>query len=589
MKAIVRDRYGSADVLRLSDVEVPEVGDEQVLVRVRAAGLDRGAWHVMAGLPYLLRVAGYGLRRPKVAGLGSELAGVVEAVGAKVTGLEPGEAVFGTCSASFAEYASTEPDKLARMPANLSFEQAAAVPVSAVTALQALRDRGRVKAGQHVLVIGASGGVGTFAVQIAKALGANVTGVSSTQKLDLVRSLGADHVIDYTHADITDDGKRYDVVLDIGGNRPLSRLRRVLTSDGTLVIVGGEGGGRWTGGIHRQLGAMVLSLFVRQRLGTFIAKPNSTDLDALRALIEAGSVTPAVDRVIALDQVPDAIRDLTRRTRARQDHHRRRRASEPMNREATSPTWDCIIVGAGPAGLNAALVLGRARWRVLVLDNGAPRNYATHEMHGVLGHDGLDPAELRACGRAELARYGVEVVSLEMQDAEVLGGPFESRALVMPSSRGQFSWPQGWSTGSPTFRASPTSGDQRAHLSVLRRLRAPRRAPRRARRRRPRRAPRGAAAPVVRRRRLAQQWPAQPRCRPTRACAGGRRPRHRDARRWAGQPRRAPAPRPARRRSDARPRRAVLLHRADKYKSHPWASRSVFHAHQSLRPSRPDA
>src|SRR3954451_25432618 len=312
MKAIVRDRYGSADQLRLRGVEVPEIGDEQVLVRVRAAGLDRGAWHLMAGLPYLLRAAGYGLRRPKVAGLGSELAGVVEAVGAKVTGLETGDAVFGTCSASFADYASTQPDKLARMPANLSFEQAAAVPVSAVTALQALRDHGRVKAGQHVLVIGASGGVGTFAVQIAKALGANVTGVSSTQKVDLVRSLGADHVIDYRHADITDDGKRYDVVLDIGGNRPLSRLRRVLTSDGTLVIVGGEGGGRWTGGIHRQLGAMVLTLFVRERLGTFIAKPNRTDLDTLRALIEAGSVTPAVDRVVALDQVADAIRDLTR-------------------------------------------------------------------------------------------------------------------------------------------------------------------------------------------------------------------------------------------------------------------------------------
>ena len=310
MKAIVRDRYGSADVLRLSDVEVPEVSDEEVLVHVRAAGLDRGAWHVMAGLPYLLRAAGYGLRRPNVAGLGSELAGVVEAVGAKVTGLEPGEAVFGTCSASFAEYASTQPDKLARMPANLSFEQAAAVPVSAVTALQALRDHGRVKAGQHVLVIGASGGVGTFAVQIAKALGAKVTGVSSAQKVDLVRSLGADHVIDYTRADITDDGQRYDVSRH--RRQPaVVRLRRVLTSDGTLVIVGGEGGGRWTGGIHRQLGAMVLSLFVRQRLGTFIAQPNSTDLDALRALIEAGSVTPAVDRVITLDLVPDAIRDLS--------------------------------------------------------------------------------------------------------------------------------------------------------------------------------------------------------------------------------------------------------------------------------------
>jgi NADPH:quinone reductase-like Zn-dependent oxidoreductase len=311
MKAITRHRYGSADVLRVGDVAVPEVADDEVLVRVRAAGLDRGAWHIMAGLPYLMRVAGYGVRRPKVAGLGSELAGVVEAVGANVRGLAPGDAVFGTARAAFAEYASTQPDKLARMPANLSVEQAAAVPVSGVTALQALRDRGRVQAGQSVLVIGASGGVGTFAVQIAKALGADVTGVSSTPKVELVRSLGADRVIDYTQAEITDDGRRYDVVLDIGGNRPLSQLRRVLTDDGTLVIVGGEGGDRWTGGLHRQLGATVLSLFVGQRLGTFIAKSNSADLDALRSLIEAGSVTPAVDRVIALEELPDAIRDLT--------------------------------------------------------------------------------------------------------------------------------------------------------------------------------------------------------------------------------------------------------------------------------------
>jgi NADPH:quinone reductase-like Zn-dependent oxidoreductase len=310
MKAIVRDRYGSADALDLRDVEVPEVGDDEVLVRVRAAGLDRGAWHTMAGLPYLIRVAGYGLRRPKTAGLGSELAGVVEAVGAKATGPRPGEAVFGTCGASFAEYALARPDRLARMPAKLTFEEAAAVPVSAVTALQALRDRGRVEAGQRVLVIGASGGVGTFAVQIAKALGANVTGVCSTRKVDLVRSIGADRVIDYAQADITDDDQRYDLVLDIGGNRPLSELRRVLTRDGTLVIVGGEGGGRWTGGIHRQLGAMVLSPFVRQRLGTFIANENSTHLDALRALIETGSVKPVIDRVAALHQVPDAIRDL---------------------------------------------------------------------------------------------------------------------------------------------------------------------------------------------------------------------------------------------------------------------------------------
>jgi NADPH:quinone reductase-like Zn-dependent oxidoreductase len=310
MKAIVRDRYGSADVLELRDVELPEVGGEEVLVRVRAAGLDRGAWHIMAGLPYLIRVAGYGVRRPKAAGLGSEMAGVVDAVGAKVTGLRPGEAVFGTCRAAFAEYAVARPDRLARMPANLTFDQAAAVPVSAVTALQALRDRGRVGAGQRVLIVGASGGVGTFAVQIAKASGADVTGVCSTQKVDLVRSLGADRVIDYAHSDITDDGQRYDLVLDIGGNRPLSQLRRVLTRDGTLVIVGGEGGGRWTGGIDRQLRAMALSPFVRQRLGTFIANEKRTDLEALRALIETGAVTPVVDRVVALHQVPDAIRDL---------------------------------------------------------------------------------------------------------------------------------------------------------------------------------------------------------------------------------------------------------------------------------------
>jgi NADPH:quinone reductase-like Zn-dependent oxidoreductase len=310
MKAIVRDRYGTPDVLELRDVPVPKLGDDEVLVRVRAAGLDRGAWHVMAGLPHLIRLAGYGLRKPKSAGLGSEAAGIVEAVGAKVTGLQPGDAVFGTCRGSFAEYAVARPDRLATMPANLTFEQAAAGPGSGVTALQAVRDRGRIQAGQSVLVVGASGGVGTFAVQIAKALGANVTGVCSTAKVDLVRAIGADHVIDYMQADLTDDDQRYELVLDIGGNRPLSQLRRVLTRDGTLVIVGGEGGGRWTGGIDRQLRAMALSPFVHQRLGTFITKENRPDLDTVRALIEAGAVTPVIDRVIPLHQVPDAIRDL---------------------------------------------------------------------------------------------------------------------------------------------------------------------------------------------------------------------------------------------------------------------------------------
>lgn len=309
MPAIARERYGSADVLELRDVALPAPTDDEVLVRVRAAGLDRGAWHIMAGLPYLIRIAGYGLRAPKAAGLGSDLAGIVETIGARVTGLQPGDAVYGAGSASFAGYTVARPDQLARMPENLSFEQAAAVPVSAVTALQALRDRGRLQAGQDVLIIGASGGVGTFAVQIARALDATVTGVCSTAKVDLVRSLGADRVIDYTQAGI-DDGQRYDLVLDIGGNRPLRQLRRVLARAGTLVIVGGEGGGRWTGGIHRQLAAMLVSPFVRQRLGTFVAKTNTADLDTLRDLIETGAVTPAVERVIALAGVPDAIHDL---------------------------------------------------------------------------------------------------------------------------------------------------------------------------------------------------------------------------------------------------------------------------------------
>jgi NADPH:quinone reductase-like Zn-dependent oxidoreductase len=317
MKAVVRDRYGSADVLELRDVEVPQPGEGEVLLAVRAAGLDRGAWHVMAGMPYLMRLAGFGVRKPKQAGLGSDVAGVVEEVGAGVTGLGPGDAVFGTCgpasgAASFAEYAVARPDRLARMPENLSFEQAAAVPVSAQTALQALRDRARVRAGQSVLIIGASGGVGTFAVQIAKAFGADVTGVCSTSKVDLVSSLGADRVIDYTREDITDDGRRYDVVLDIGGNRPLRLLRRALASDGTLVFVGGEGGDRWTGGLDRQIRAMALSPFVGQRLGTpwFIADENSTDLDALRRMIEAREVKPAISSVVELRDVPRAIRDL---------------------------------------------------------------------------------------------------------------------------------------------------------------------------------------------------------------------------------------------------------------------------------------
>ena len=309
MTAVERDTYGSADLLEVRTVERPTAAGDDVLVAVSAAGLDRGAWHVMTGRPYLMRIAGFGLRRPKNPGLGSELAGVVEAVGPDVAGLAPGDAVFGVGRASFAEYALARSGKLARMPANLTFVQAAAVPVSGLTALQALRDKGRIQTGQNVLIIGASGGVGTFAVQIAKAFGAEVTGVCSTAKTELVRSLGADHVIDYTAGDITEGNRRYDLVLDIGGNRSLTTLRRMLTSRGTLVIVGGEGGGRWFG-IGRQLRAIALSPFVRQRLGTLIASENSNDLDALRTMIEEGTVTPVIDRACSLPEIPDAMRDL---------------------------------------------------------------------------------------------------------------------------------------------------------------------------------------------------------------------------------------------------------------------------------------
>ncbi len=308
MKAIVQDVYGEADVLQLRDVDKPAVGDDQVLVSVRAAGVDRGVWHLMAGLPYPIRLAGYGVRRPKFPVPGSALAGVVEAVGKDVTRFRPGDEVMGTSTGSFAEYASVRESKLVRKPATLTVEQAAAVPVSATTALQALRDQGRVQPGQRVLVIGASGGVGTYAVQLAKAFGADVTGVASTAKVDLVRSLGADHVIDYTREELTAGMRPYDLLLDIGGNRPVSALRRLLTREGTLVIVGGEGGDRWTGGLHRQLQALATARFVKQRLRVFVGKDTDVDLETLTGLIDAGKVRPVIDRTFALTEAPDAIR-----------------------------------------------------------------------------------------------------------------------------------------------------------------------------------------------------------------------------------------------------------------------------------------
>jgi NADPH:quinone reductase-like Zn-dependent oxidoreductase len=310
MKAIVRDTYGSPDVLELREIDKPEIADGEVLVHVHAAGVGRDVWHIMTGLPYPIRLAGYGFRAPKNLVIGSEMAGVVEAVGKNVTRFQPGDEVFGIGKGSYAEYVGAREEKLAKKPTNLTFEQAAVVAIMGSTALQALRDHGKVRQGQEVLIIGASGGVGTYAVQIAKSFGANVSGVCSTQKVEMVRSIGADHVIDYTQEDFAEGDQRYDVILDIGGNSSLTRLRRALASQGSLVIVGGEGGGRWLGGTDRQLRAMMLSPLVGQKLGTFVNKENHEDLLVLGELIESGKVTPIIDRTYPLSEVPEAIRYL---------------------------------------------------------------------------------------------------------------------------------------------------------------------------------------------------------------------------------------------------------------------------------------
>jgi NADPH:quinone reductase-like Zn-dependent oxidoreductase len=308
MRAITRNVYGSADVLTLSQVARPTPAENQVLVRVHAAGLDRGAWHMMTGKPYLGRAA-FGLRRPRNPVLGTEVAGTVDAVGSAVSRLAVGDEVYGFAAGSFAEYAVAREDRLAAKPSNLTFEQAAAVPVSGATALQALV-LGRVETGQSVLVTGASGGVGSYAVQIARALGAEVTGVASTGKLGLVRSLGAAYVLDYTREDFADGSRHYDLVLDIAGNPTLSRLRRALTKSGAAVIVGGEEGGSFSGGMNRQLRAVAISPLLRQRLAMFITKQRSSDLERLTELIEADHVTPSVDRTYPLQDARDAMRQL---------------------------------------------------------------------------------------------------------------------------------------------------------------------------------------------------------------------------------------------------------------------------------------
>jgi len=311
MKAIVQDRYGDADVLEFRDIEEPVVGESDVLIRVRAAGAGPDVWHIMAGKPYIARPA-LGFRRPKVPIRGWDVSGTVGAVGSAVSEFKPGDEVMGEAQrGSFAELTVAPADKLVRKPERLSFEQAAAVPISGTTAIQALRDKGHVQPGQSVLVIGAGGGVGTFTVQIAKAMGATVTGVASTSKLDLVRSIGADDVIDYTREDSTDGSRTWDVIVDTAGRRPLRELRRALTPKGTLVIVGGDGGGPWTGGFFKgMLRGPILSMFVGQKLGWISAKTTKEDLQALSELIEAGKVTPVVDRTYDLVEAAGAVRYL---------------------------------------------------------------------------------------------------------------------------------------------------------------------------------------------------------------------------------------------------------------------------------------
>jgi NADPH:quinone reductase-like Zn-dependent oxidoreductase len=310
VKAIVGTEYGSPDALELQEIDTPVLEDDRVLVRVRAASVNPYDWHLMRGLPYLVRVAGGGLRRPKVPVLGVDVAGQVEAVGADVTEFKPGDEVFGSGAGTFAEYTRGRERNFVPKPAGITFEQASAVAAAGCTALQALRDRGRIQAGQRVLVNGAAGGVGTFAVQLAKEFGAEVTGVCSTRNVDMVRSIGADRVVDYTSDDFTRSGERYDLIVDNVGNRSLSDLRRVMTPKGTLVIVGGGAEGRWLGPLLLPLRAMALSRFVGQRLLPLLAKVTKADLLFLGDLLAAGKLTPVIDRTYSLAETPEALRYL---------------------------------------------------------------------------------------------------------------------------------------------------------------------------------------------------------------------------------------------------------------------------------------
>jgi NADPH:quinone reductase-like Zn-dependent oxidoreductase len=305
MKAMLQDRYGGAGVLALHDVARPEVGDDEVLVQVVAAGVDRGALHLMTGRPYLMRV-GTGLRTPKAVIPGTNFAGRVESVGRNDDKFRPGDEVYGAARGTYAEYVAAPASRVAAKPPKLSFEQAAVLPYAAFPALQALRDHGKVQPGEHVLVVGASGAVGSIAVQVAKAFGAEVTGVCGTRDIDLTRSIGADHVIDYTREDFADGSRHYDVIVDVFGRSPVRRLRRALTPRGRLVIVGGEGG-KWIGGIHRQLGAMLLSPIVGQELHVFVAKENAETLEAINDLVDDDKVAPVMERSYPFIEAQDAV------------------------------------------------------------------------------------------------------------------------------------------------------------------------------------------------------------------------------------------------------------------------------------------
>ena len=312
MKAIVYCDYGLPN-LKLQEIEKPTPADDQLLVRVRAASVNPYDWHFVEGTPKIMRLMGVGLRKPKDTRLGVDFAGTVEAVGKNVTQFKPGDDVFGGRGGAFAEYVCPRADRaVALKPANLTFEEAASVNIAGITALQALRDKGNVQPWQKVLINGASGGVGTFAVQIAKSLGADVTGVCSTKNVDLVRSLGADHVIDYTKEDFAKGEQRYDVILDNVPNHSLSECRRILNPNGKYVMIGGGGpnDSRWIGPFGRVINTMILSPFVSQKMGMMMADPSQKDLAVLAVMMQSGKVKPVIDRTYKLSEVPEAIRYL---------------------------------------------------------------------------------------------------------------------------------------------------------------------------------------------------------------------------------------------------------------------------------------